>query len=177
MKIGIDIDDTISNSYEAVKKVLLEESNYTINDDDIYYRDPVVLDYYSKSSDEISMIMDAKEDAVEVINKLKDEGYEIYFITSRNNNYFKDAYGVTHKWLTDKGFKFDGLIVGSSKKVLDCERLGITHFIDDSIDHVNEMIDKNIKGYIFTSHYNSRFNLEHRVNSWKEIYKIIKGSE
>ena len=177
MKIGIDIDDTIAKSYEAMKVALLEESNYLISDDILYYHDPMALDYYSRNSDEMTLKLEVKEDAVEVINKLKDEGYEIYFITARNNKYYKDAYGSTYKWLIDKGFKFDKLIIDSKYKDIECEKLGITHFIDDSIDHVNSIISKNIKGYIFTSYYNRKFDLDNRVNNWKEVYELIKGSE
>lgn len=177
MKIGIDIDDTIAKSYEAMKEALMEESNYVISDDILYYHDPMALDYYSRNSDDMTLKLEVKEDAVEVINKLKDDGHEIYFITARNNKYYKDAYGSTYKWLTDKGFKFDGLIIDGKYKDIECEKLGITHFIDDSVDHVIKIINKNIKGYVFTSYYNKRFDLNNRVNSWKEVYELIKGSE
>jgi len=177
LKIGIDIDDTIAESYEAIKEALLEESNYLISDDILYYHDPIVLDYYSRKSDEMTLKLNVKEYAVEIINKLKDEGYEIYFITARNNHYYKDAYGITYRWLKEKGFKFDKLIIDSKYKDIECEKLGITHFIDDSIDHVNKIMSKNIKGYVFTSYYNIKFNIENRVSSWKEIYDLIKEGE
>ncbi|HOO68049.1 MAG TPA: hypothetical protein PLC53_01620 [Bacilli bacterium] len=172
MRIGIDIDDTIAYTYEQVRDALLEE-DYVINDEDIYYHDPIVLNYYSKKSDEVSLILNSKEDAVKIINKLKEEGYEIYFLTSRSNKYFKDAYNTTYKWLTNNGFKFDKLIINCSKKDSICEELKINYFIDDSKNHVNDVRKKNIKSYLFTSYFNMRFDDENRVNNWKEIYELI----
>lgn len=174
MKIGIDIDDTIAKSYEQISEFLKEKENYTINDDDIYYHDPVVKEYYSRRSDEFSAILDTKDDAVEIINKLKEDGYEIYFITSRGEKYYKDAYGVTYKWLVDKGFNFDKLYTECLTKDSICEELGINYFIDDSIKHINSVRNKNINTYLFTSYFNIRFDEKSRVNSWKEIYELLR---
>ena len=48
-----------------------------------------------------------KENAVQSINRLYDEGYTITFFTTRKE---KDR-AVTQEWLTEKGFKYNGLIM------------------------------------------------------------------
>ncbi len=173
MRIGIDIDDTIAYTYEQVRDALLKEKNYVISDKDIYYNDPEVIGYYYKNSEIASSVLKPKEYAAEIINKLKDEGYMIYFLTSRR----KDLYKITYKWLVDNGFKFDELYIECKKKDSVCEELKINYFIDDSLDHVNSVKNKNINSYLFTSNYNIKFDVDNRVNNWKEIYKLIKESE
>lgn len=169
MKLGIDIDDTIANTYQQAKKTLLEEQNHIINDDDIYYNDPVVIEYYLKNSEKASSLIFPKDNAVEVINNLKKEGYEIYFLTSRRS----DLYETTYNWLINCGFNFDKLYVDCAEKDEVCENLGIDCFIDDSIKHVKNVRKKGIKAYLFNSYFNSRFDEEGRVNNWIEIYSIL----
>ena len=97
MRIAIDIDDTITDTSIFTDELVLKNKLSDICKKDEYY----TTGRYNWSSKQDDEFWDAnieyiltnapiKEDAVEVINKLHDEGYEIYIITARYNQYSKD---------------------------------------------------------------------------------------
>ena len=99
MNIGIDIDDTISNTYEYLFPYAQQ---YTINElkkeiknvnrnalDHMYtttfhnWNKEEEKEFFRKYYKEILNKVQPKEYAVEVINKLKKQGHKIYLITAR----------------------------------------------------------------------------------------------
>ena len=95
MKIGIDIDDTISNTYEVMfnfaqkftKIDLKREINPPKEEIEKQYtkkfhrwNDEELIKFNNKYSENIFEEIKPKMFAVEVIRKLKEEGNEIYII-------------------------------------------------------------------------------------------------
>lgn len=173
MRIGIDIDDTVAQTYETIKKELLKQGYDLDTYDNIYHKNPLVEEIYTNRSDELSLVLPLKNNAKEIINKLKEQGNEIYFITARSRKFYQDAYNTTYTWLINNGIEFDKLIVEAGKKDAICEENNIDLFIDDSIDHVKSINDKNIRAIIYTSRYNIDAKDLERINDWNELLDII----
>ena len=118
MRIGIDIDDTISKTNEKLIEVALEYDRQRVKgkgfkDPDAYsfmemfYWNVVDVDTFLKTfrSGNYFLELEPVTGAVEYINKLYDEGNEIFFITRRQNKLKMKM--MTKKWLKKNGFKYE----------------------------------------------------------------------
>ena len=118
--------------------------------------------------------------AVETINKLKEEGYEIYLITARNqwglpNQDVGKMREYTEKWLKDNKIKYDKIIYTEGSKVPYVVGNYIDIMIEDSPVNVKE-ISKKIPLLCFNNSYNEEIRGKNikRVYTWCDAYKKIK---
>ena len=197
MNIGIDIDDTISETFETL---LPYSQKYTIEDlkkeSKIYIKDEYAnhfyivymngwnekeaTDFWSKYYGEILKKVNIKKFASEVINKLKQEGHKIYLITARWDMPNDDIQGITKQWLIENNVEYDELIINASDKLQLIKEKNIDIFIDDSFNNCkNIAVNSNAKVYMMTSRVNETFEDEKikRVYSWPEIYDLINREE
>ena len=182
LTIGIDIDDTITNSTRVVRKYINKYSNSEELKNNIegiirgIYVSEESKVFYKKYSKQIGNNIKVKKNAKEIINKLYDEGYRILIVTARNNNYYDDAYGFSCDYLKRNGIKFHELFVDNAYKLKLCKEEKIDILIDDSVDIVNELYDNNINSLLFTSSINkNKKSKSKRVNNWLQVYDYIKG--
>lgn len=183
MRIGIDIDDTICDTWEYVKPLFkqnfnlddleLEKNNYsrvlncTLEE---YY------DFYKKNIDPIMLDIPIKKDAAKYINKLKKDGHEIYFITARGDFDMLNPYEKTKIYLEKNNIKYDKLLTNSLEKDKAVLKNKIDIFIDDSIKHCMSISKLGIPVLMFETSYNKQTEFR-KVKSWKEIYDIINRKE
>ncbi len=197
MNIGIDIDDTISNSFESVfadsQKFDIEKlgnsgklENYGKIDNHNYI-ETMYPHWTEKQRNSfwkkyfINMLTKAtpKPYAPEIIKKLKKEKNNIIFITSRYevlpNRKIIENY--TRKWLENNNIPYDELIMNAQNKLEVAKKANIDLFIDDSISHCKKMQEGNIKTLLFTSIMNQNLEVPEleRVYSWHQIYFKYKG--
>ena len=118
--------------------------------------------------------------AAEIIRKLKEEGHEIYIVTSRNGygvppEYLDEVQNLTKTWLEKQGVVYDKIISTEGSKLPYCRGNYIELMIEDSPNNIKE-ISNNIPVFCFTSFWNQNVEGKNitRVNSWYEIYDKIK---
>ena len=192
MNIGIDIDDTICNTYEVflpyfkkfMEEELKREYQFDLEDKTDYYKlqkrfgltDDEDFAFWEKYFPTIVEEVIPKESSVKVIRKLKEEGNNIFLITARYAVEGFDIRGITEKWLKEKGIVYDKLIINSHNKLEIANEEKIDIFIDDSVRNCSMLIDGNIKTCMYTTEYNNFYENENmtRVYSWDEFYKIVK---
>ncbi len=188
MKIGIDIDDTVSMTHDKIIKEAYKYDKEHVKGKG--FKDPnaysfmemfywTVLDVdgfmkYIRSGSHYSELEPIKG-ASKVVSKLYDEGNEIIFITRRQNNLKVKM--ITKKWLKKNGFKFNKLIMGISKKGELCNELGIDLLIDNDIKNIYDALDYKVDGILMGDRYNKDETDLNRVESWEEVYKYIKGAK
>ena len=185
MRIGVDIDDTTSKTNDLlIEEAYVYDKRYLkgrgFQDKNAYSFTEMLfwnvvdvdnfLNYIRNSK--FYLNVDVMEDAPEVINKLRELGHEIIFVTKRSTRFKTRHY--TKKWLKSKGITYDGIVFGASDKgkVVVEENLDI--LIDDDIKNVRKANDAGKKGILMTTKYNEKEKKIERVNNWKEIYKKIK---
>lgn len=186
MRIGIDIDDTICDTNELI---VIEADKYdkevlggTGIKDPLAYDFPTMMGWNEDGkgvffADRLEYIFEnttLKKDVKEVINKLYDEGNEIYFITFRKPKYVKDPYKTTKEYLDNNGIKYNKLIVDSGSKNDECVKYKIDLFIDDSAKHCTDVMNEGVDTILFTNGYNKGEKGFNRKNNWSEIYNYIK---
>ena len=197
MNIGIDIDDTISETFETLlpyaQKYTIEDlkreskvkidSNMANHFYIVYmngWNEQEAMDFWSKYYAEILREVNIKKFAKEVINKLKQEGHKIYLITARWDMPNDDVKEITRKWLEENKVEYDKLIINASDKLQLAKENNIDIFIDDSFKNCKTIADNTkAKVYMMTSRVNGSFEDENikRVYSWPEIYDLINREE
>jgi len=181
MKIGIDIDDTITNTYEILVKIIAEKYNLDANEilerkpdyDELRNSLPNFDTVKKVISSTAAPIVPLKEDVVEVLTKLKEEGNEIIFITARNSEEYDDPYQISYDYLVKNKVPFDKLYANVLDKGAKCVEENIDIFIDDDSTHCIKVADKNIKTLQFDSPKTIEILDIKRVYSWKEIYELL----
>lgn len=192
MNFGIDIDDTISNTFETflpyMKKFIEEDLkrklDLNLESKVDYYN---VIEKYNLSEDEarkfwvdyfVKIIENVipKKSSVEIINKIKENGNKIFLITARFDDGIIDVRAVTEKWLEANNIKYDKLIIDSQNKLEIAKQENIDIFLDDSIRNCEMLSNGNIKTYMFSTENNKYYENENvsKVSSWDEFYENIK---
>lgn len=171
MTIGIDIDNTITNTSEKSCKITTKL--YGCND---YHKLNIKdrIDFLNNYICNIVYTVNLKKDVISILNKWHKLGYKIIFITARGTegideiNQSKAIY-LTSMYFKKKKIYFDEIIFLKSSKVDTVKKMDIDIFIDDKEDVLDEISKEGIKTIRFT-------NLESKhlkVDNWVDIDKII----
>ena len=186
MKIGIDIDDTVMNTFDIIEeaaryfdKYFLENKGYQdITKYDFHERfywtseeKKAFFNYFRKNK--LYLKAKPKGDALYYLEKLYNEGYEIYFLTRRKKDEKLDILSITKNDLISKGFKFTDCYIGLSKKGETCKSLGIDVFIDDAVIQIEDVNNYGIKTILIDNWYNKEYK-GLRAKNFQEIYNIIR---
>lgn len=186
--IGIDLDDTISSSnemfikyaklYNKEKKInfKIDETQWDL-DKSFGWSDNNYKEFCKQYLRTLLNEAETKYNAVEKINKLKNEGYKIIIITSRNEKELNDMYAFTEKWLKNHNINYDKLIINSLQKEEECLKNKVNIFIDDNMKNCINVYKKlQIPVFLFDGLYNTndKYSNIERVYSWDEIYLKIK---
>ncbi len=183
MKIGIDIDDTMTDTFDYLIPYIAEFFNVDINylkDNNISYcnlpedMEKRELEFAKKYYDKVILNTPFKDGVAEYIEKIKKLGHEIIVITARDKTLYTDEYKTTIEELNNNKINYDKLICNLDKAKV-CKNEKIDLFIDDSIVNCNKVKELGIETILFNSKGNARevANLN-RVDNWKDIYKKVK---
>lgn len=194
MNIGIDIDDTITLTFEEtfpraidfVQNVLKRDIPEQL--DECCYDHHYIENALDVTDEEMNLFwrehlvdllgkVKPKKNVIGIINKLKEEGHNIIIITARWNSEYCDSEKLSKEWFEKYGMKYDKLFVDLESKKQTAIDEKIDLFIDDSIKNCREVSEAGIKCFLFKSEVNYK-NKESRnfdiVDSWDEIYRRIK---
>ena len=125
MNVGIDIDDTITNSSDVFVKYAriyneIHNITYKINTTELDQNKAFgwsidnQKEFASQYLKQILIEATAYKDAVEVIKIIKKLGCNIFLITARKDSEFSGMYVFTKQWLIENNIAFDKLIVNLS---------------------------------------------------------------
>ena len=187
-KIGIDIDNVISNFNEVLLEEFLNHDkklrNTGIINNDVYITKGMFDwskeeqdEFYYNNIERIAKSLNVLEDAPEYIRKLKEGGNEIYIISGRDNGEYSDPYKMTCDWLNKHNIVYDMLILTNAHNSLEkakiCLENDIDIMIDDSTRILLEVYNSGITALLMDTPYNRKENDLKRVHNWKEIYEYI----
>lgn len=183
-RIGIDIDDTITDSTSSIKKAVKKYENQYSNDyilsekiENIvrgFFDHEVIIKFFLEHGKEIASNAKLRPDVKEIIKKLKEDGHEIIFITARSNEYYTDATKFCENYLNNHQVIFDKVITGQTFKIETCKKENIDIMIDDGVDTCADLNKAGIKALLYSTEINENKNtISQRVYSWKETYEQI----
>ena len=197
MNIGIDIDDTISETFETL---LPYSQKYTIEDlkresiinmknnlsNHLYivymngWTKEEAAEFWNKYYGEILKKLNIKKFASEVITKLKQKGHKIYLITARWDMEVDNIREITKEWLRNNKIEYDDIFFNADDKLQLVKNNKIDIFIDDSFDNCKRIADNtNAKVYIMNSKINETLEYKKikRVYSWPHLYNLIEEED
>lgn len=181
MRIGIDIDDTITNSIQTILPSICKHYNLDYDKEikekhsyHFYHTLDNFSNYAKKNYDKLLWDAPLKENADYYINKLKSMGNEIIFITARSEWGFKNPYKLSKEYLDRHNIEYDKLIIGAKDKATICKQEKIDLFIDDDARNCAMVEKENIKVLLFDNYYNKEEKKFDRVYNWEEIYTKIE---
>lgn len=188
MKIGIDIDNVISNFNDTLlTEYLLHDKELRnsgiINKNADYIRKEMFdwneneeTNFYKNNIERIAKKLGVIEGAKEYIDKLHDDGHIICIITGRDNGEYTEPYNMTKKWLEDNNIYYDDLILTDAydkhAKTKQCLEHNIDIMIDDSVSICSDCVENGITTILMDTPYNRYSNIQ-RVKSWKEFYRYV----
>lgn len=194
MRIGIDIDGVLTNIeqfiLDYISKYCVENNiDYTIGEFDYNFSKTFEIteeqeeDFWFKNLEAYAVNEKARPFAEEVIDKLRQDGHEIYIITARWLTNRDDETGrkmrdMVVNWLTENKIFYDELIFSKASKERKRQEI-IEHKIDlmieDSPSNINEL--SNVVPVIcYNAGYNKNCTGDKiiRCYSWYDIYDKIK---
>lgn len=197
MIIGIDIDDTLTNTSELLlayaQKYDYEvlKGNGSINKEKVYsiINGEKVKDGMGWTTEENNDFKDMyhatvlenapiKPFAKEIINKLIEEGNEIIFITARNNksDRISDSYSISKRLLDKNEIKYNKIITECEDKLLECKKNHVDIFIDDKIETCLELEQGGVHSFLMNTPFNNSLDGKNlvRVFSYIDLYYKIK---
>ena len=178
MKIGIDIDDVITNTSEKIEEYVVKDINRQKLQEHMKEimkgnpSEPEVISFCMENYLRVFEKVKPKDNASKVIQNLLDKGNEIYLITARGENleFFRGSEKVTKKFLEDNNIKYTKIIFNAVNKAQLCVDNQIDIMIDDSVEHCEDIKNVGIKSIVFTSNVNKNTSTTvERVNNWLEL--------
>lgn len=193
MKIGIDIDDTITDTYDVMFNYA---QRYTINElkkdatpakvdclnhyyvENLHKWDKEESDvFWNKYYLEMIEKVKPKTFSVEYIKELS-KNNEIYLITARYDDETKIAERITKKWLEKYDVPYKELVFYAVDKLKAAKENEIDIFIDDGFSNCKNLAEGGIKTFMMESAVNKNLDLTNekfeRVYSWPHLYQKIK---
>jgi len=183
MRIGIDIDDTITNTWEFFMPLLSKKYNVSIDklkNGPPYYdavKDIVTMAEYIdmvKKSEDLLLKIELKPNVIDVLTKLKQEGHTIIFITARCDEY-NDPYELTKKYLEKYHVPYDKIIVRALEKGKVCKEEKINLFIDDSINNCQKVRQTGIDVLLMETNINKSNKEFIHMKDWNQVYDYINS--
>ena len=191
MRIGVDIDNVLSNFNEILLNKYIEHDK-SINgkgivNQDVYIRDMFNWDkeyeekFYKENIEYFTSLFEPIEECSKYVKLLKEEGNTIYIISGRDNGEYSNPYKMTIDWLKKYDIVYDKLFLvdayNSHSKTEICLEYNIDVMIDDSKRMCKDIKDNGIRALLMDTPYNRDTNEFERVNSWKEIYNKLSNKK
>ena len=188
MKIAIDLDDVLSNTYEVFIEFINEriETPIRFNDMINYHLHEILKISRGKEIEAIREfdnskffdMIEKKEGSSEAIKDLKKK-YELAVITSRPldirnqtvnwiNKHFPEIKNV---YFINKDYYNE-----TKSKAEICKEINAEIIIEDNLDYAKECLKENIRVLLFDCPWNRKNNLGKgiiRVHSWDEIRNLL----
>lgn len=189
MRIGIDIDNVISNLGQCLLKEYLihdkELRNTGIINENVDVRKgrfdwskEEEEDFYKNNIERIAKKLGLIEGAKYYIDKLHEDGHFVCIITGRDNGEYSDPLTMTKKWLAENNIYYDKLILTDAyvndAKALRCLEENIDIMLDDSIRICKKCIEHGITTFVMDTPFNKNSDVP-RVKSWKEFYNCVSN--
>ena len=192
MRIGIDIDGVLTDMERFLADYgskFCVENDISLNIENIEYDEFKTFNWTEEQGIKFwneyiiyyATKYPARDLASEVINKLKEEGHEIYIITARNDYGVPKEYigkmrdEIVPRWLKENEIPYNKIIYTEGSKLPYVVGNYIELMIEDSPINIVDISSK-VPTFCYNNLYNKDVKGENitRVYSWYDIYDKIK---
>lgn len=191
MRIGLDIDNVISAFDELLlEEFLLEDKNKRnkgiINPNAKHivngmfdWTEEEIEEFMANNVERIAKKLKLIDNAKFYIDKLLEEGNEIYLITNRTKPHYKNPEDVTVNWLKQMGINYTKLIFSETRdKSNYCIENKIDFFVDDMVGNCMKLESNGIKCFLFETKYNAgQTKIKNVIKDWEDLYRKVGEME
>ncbi|MDD6276705.1 MAG: hypothetical protein PUB20_07780 [Clostridia bacterium] len=182
MNIGVDIDDTLTNSFDYFLPFVAEY--FGADEDELKAKNisygtlPPEWDKYKNDFgkayyDKVTPDTPFKPDAAWGINRLREAGHKIIIITHRSTEFYTNPYETTRNELDKGNICYDKLICTTDKATA-CVSENVSVLIDDLPENCLSAKEHGVHSILFNSKGNKDFKTYlPRVNNWSEAVEVI----
>lgn len=186
MKIGLDIDNVITAFDESIYEEMIKEDKnkrnagiVNPNGDWIKYQfdwsQEEIEDFFNQNMERIAKKLKPRKDAKYYIDKLLNQGHEIYLISHRAYPHYEKPYETTINWLKENRISCTKLVLSeSTNKTKECKEHQVDIMFDDVQSNCHKLIEGGVNCFLVGTKYNKK-NREGLkvVENWKQIYQTI----
>jgi len=193
MRIGIDIDDTLTDikdrlniaAYEYAKSLNKKIDNKYVPVNDKFNNGNAFQTKFGFTYEELKQFLGPIQEKItdnaiprphcaQIIKKLHEEGNEIIIITARDDEFHKDPYNQSEKWLKKNKIYYDKLVVNARDKGKACQENTIDIFIDDNINNCKNVL--NVGTQVLTIGHKQKY-IEgiQNFDDWQQIYEYLSS--
>jgi len=178
MRIGIDIDDTLTNTRDLLAQSWKE---YFKNHPNTDYNEEIpsnigtfgykyIEDFWDLYREKLFYPKFKKNTSL-VLHKLIDDGYELCIITSRPSYKYKDLHKRLNEWFLNNDIPITTIYTNIKNKGHYCKKKNIDVLIDNEPQQIDEANKYKVKTILFNDFkdYNGV-----KTTDWLELYDIIK---
>lgn len=177
MKIGIDIDDVLTNTrdlqivywkeyiHNNPNQDYTEELPNNINSFGI----PYIQAFWDTYRESLSFTPTFKENAGKCLKMLHKDGFKLIIVTSRQKHKYQDLKSKLITQFKNNDIYFDDIITDAIDKGITIKENDIDILIDDSIHQIQSVIDNGKIGI----HFSQENIFPYHTNNWLEIYDIV----
>lgn len=186
MRIGLDIDNVISDFDKKVEEEVVREDKNKRNNGIVHPDADWIPRFYDWSYEEVegffvdhmqefAKVLEVRSGAKEYMTRLLADGHELYLISHRVYPHYTEPYKVTENWLKEKEIPYTRLILSETyNKTKECRENNIEIMFDDSQRNCHLLTEGGICCRLMGTKYNGhdREGLL-VVNDWKELYETV----
>lgn len=187
LKIGLDIDNVITDfDDEVLKEMKIWDKslrNTGIVNSKVAHMTKGMFDWTKQETDDffannmerIAKNLKPRRNCKTVIDKLIEDGCEIYLISHRAYPHYNHPYEITRDWLEKYKIKYTKLILSKTPdKTEECLENDIDIMIDDRVSQCKIMNEKGINVFVMRTRYNVRDSHNLRIlTSWQNLYEEV----
>ena len=181
MTIGIDIDDTLTNTKDIQKIYWLKYYNSypkegyssSIPSNINSFGDDYIQKFWDIYREELTFTPTFKDNCSSIIKKLNKDGHTLCVITSRPDEKYNDLLGQTKKWFKENNIDIDIIYTNIRDKASFLVEKNIDMLIDDDINHINKALSLGKKAILFNRNNNFK-GLQ--TTNWLDLYDKIKST-
>lgn len=175
MRIGLDMDDTICSTNNTARKYV---DNYckdkSVKPEEIWINEILKQDFLINNLEKIYTSAPLKENAKNVINKLKEDGNEIIIITARSDKYVNTKIEkLIEKYLNTNGITVDKIIINAKDKVDACKEYKIDLMLEDNLYNYNSLVSSGVTAALYDEE-NQHEDINNRIVNWKQLIDFTK---
>ena len=181
MTIGLDIDNTLVDTQEAMYKFIYEDEKkeeLLLNINHLTAgntKNEMVKYFYKKYALKIFESAKLIDGAKETIDYLVNNNHKIIFVTLRgdSNELYKSSLRVTLDYFNKYNIPYTKIIFDSNDKASICKAENIDVMLDDSLKVISRVNKTKTRAILFNSKNKQNYGCE-QVTSWQEFINIIK---
>jgi len=187
MRIGLDIDNVITNFDEVILSEFLKEDKNKRNTGVVNpnadwvsrgmfdWSETEIHDFFKDNMEEISKKLQPIEDAKYYMDKLLNDGHKLYLISNRPYRHYKNPNKTTVNWLNENGINYTKLIISAqTDKSKECLEHKIDIMVDDIVENCNQLISNGVKCILMETKYNTnKLNGLIIAHGWSDLYNKL----